>query len=349
MIENTDVPKVKVTVEFPYRGVFRWGEDSWARLQADPEFQSWDEFLKSTINEWLAGKTFARETIDSADYVWGLLDDAILVDEDSFGELSDDQKLTVLDAMMVPSSRGREGIISFDETDIGFAADFELTQVFELPGEWADREFIAEIYSATFEDVFSFLIEGASGYRLVRNAGEIATRFRIQELDRIMKAEAAVPTAAAVRVWFPLRALFQWDKRTRKAFQQNGFVRSWSRYKAAEVELALNNSPEFRRGKVVQDLDVLLKLMNSIQFRKAGLGWEGMSDGMKEVLIDALMVPGSRGVKGNPGFVDDARTEFFADRDLTQDLIVGYCEDGDYAEEIRKVVGDVMFRYKVMG
>lgn len=98
----------------------------------------------------------------------------------------------------------------------------------------------------------------------------------------------------------------------------------------------------------MQDLGVVLELLNSIQFRQAGLGWVGMSEMMKRDLIDVLMVPGTRGVQGIPGFEDELRTRFFADSQATRKFNVGYREDGDYVEDIRRVVGNAAFQYKVL-
>lgn len=354
MTEISDRSKIAATVYFPYRGLFQWDESSWSRLQAEPEFASWDETFAADLKTWLDERIAAAGVMDSSEYAWEILN----VEAESWSDdLTDDHLVLVLDAMMIPSTRGKEGVVPFDESEVGFAYDETLTKVVEVTPRVWDRQNISEIYEAIGEDIFSFVLEDEENFRLVRDAGEVTRNFydvRREQLAQTIAAEAKaearkVQKMVTVEVDFPLRALFRWNRKTQKSFKEDGSIRNWSVYQLAEVKLALNSSPHFKRGKVVQDLGVVLDLVNSVRFRQAGLGWVGMSETMKEVLIDVLMVPGSRGVEGSIGFEDELHARFFADPQATQRLNLAYREDGDYSGDIIREVGDVLFRYVVVG
>lgn len=373
-----DEPVVEVSVLFPYRGLFFWDADAEVRLRDSAAFRGWDIGVQDAVLVWGRGSRLAERDHKYAADVWDALGD--------LAQLSDDDLLVVLDSLIVPGTRGVGGSVSWETSGPDmFIVDSTLTEVLSVPVRLSADEIVAAIYDMCGErEVFHYTVAGAEGV-VVRDAFtvaddvffasrddgtvEVPVEDKISEADEVVSVPVpvvelvspipVVPVPVVVvndglvtlNVEFPFVAWFRWDKSSEALFLGNGTVRRWGRYKTAEVVLALNSSRAFRKRKVVKQLSVLWDVLGSVRISGAGQGSFGLTDAEKCLVRDLLVVPGTRGVKGDVGFEDEVNGEFrfIADSALTRTVQVPYQgSEVEYSHILRSMFGTGNFRFTVV-
>ena len=289
-----DSEEIKVTVEFPFRGRFYWDAEAQTVLEADPAFQQWDESLRSVVPQWLKISELAHRIMDEADEVWEIISEPFPLSPSNELYLTDDQKLTLLDALMLPGTRGVQGEVAWEDGSPGFAVDPDLTAEYVFPLRTSNNEIIAKIYDETQRDIFSMVIEGKR--QLIFRADEIADEVFFDSRDElypIVKKETPVNVTSTdstgevpvpekivrivpeeqtvtVRVFFPYHALFRWDD---DAARRMG-VPAWKLGMYNALKIALNKSPDFKKNQLVPDFTTLRALLNAFRLlRQCGLSW----------------------------------------------------------------------------
>lgn len=362
-----DSEEIKVTVDFPFRGRFYWDAEAQTVLEADSAFQQWDESLRSVVPEWLKISELARGIVDEVDKVWEIISEPFPLSPSNELYLTDDQKLTLLDALMLPGTRGVQGEVAWEDGSPGFAVDPDLTGEYVFPWGTSNNEIIAAIYDETQRDIFSMVIEGKR--QLIFRADEMADEVYFNSRDELYPvvekknpvdlASAVVEEApvlekiiriipeeqmVTVRVLFPYHALFRWDDDAAKRMG----VPTWKLGMYNALKIALNESPHFRKNQVVPDFTTLWSLLNAFRFCVDEEVYK-LSQQEKDTVVNALTVPGSRGVYGNIGYEDVAKTKFIVDHHFTREFTLNYRPDGNYVPVLLQFIGNVPFRFEIVG
>lgn len=191
-------------------------------------------------------------------------------------------------------------------------------------------------------------------------------RFPVPEREEpvpVVPAKPAPPTPApvkivrvvpgeqkvTVRVFFPYRALFRWDD---DAARRMG-VPDWKPGMYNALKIALNKSPHFKKKRVVPDYATLRVLLNEFRFYADDEYREDreykLTDEQKNRVVEALTVPGSRGVSGNIAYERAGSTRFMVDPVFTREFTLDYRADGNYVPVLLQFVGNVPFRYEIVG
>lgn len=161
-----------------------------------------------------------------------------------------------------------------------------------------------------------------------------------EKIIRIIPEEQMV----TVRVFFPYHALFRWDDDAAKRMG----VPTWKLGMYNALKIALNESPHFRKNQLVSDFTTLWSLLNAFRFRVDGEVHK-LSQQEKDTVVNALTVPGSRGVYGNIGYEDVAKTKFIVDHHFTREFTLNYRPDGNYVPVLLQFIGNVPFRFEIVG
>lgn len=110
----------------------------------------------------------------------------------------------------------------------------------------------------------------------------------------------------------------------------------------------LSKEGVFANQNIVGEYDVAWWALNSITFSGLSKNSLALNDPLKQALIDALTIPGTRGVQGTPSYKDRTKPElgFIADEWLTRNVDVPYQPDGNYTNALRNIFGDTIFWYE---
>lgn len=365
-----DGRELKVVVDFPFRGRFYWDAERETVLEADPSFQQWDESLRSVVSQYLGMSELSHKIVNSADEVWEILGGSISLSSGGELYLTEEQMLILLDALMLPGSRGEQGEVSWEDNPQGFVVDPNLSAEYVFSFGTPNEKIIASIYDETQRDTFSMVVGGQR--HLVLEADKIADDVYFKDRDEWFPvaekkehvpvepvSQAPVPVKivrvvpeeqkVTVRVFFPYRALFRWDD---DAARRMG-VPDWKPGMYNALKIALNKSPHFRKKRVVPDYVTLRALLNEFRFYsdeeyKEYKGYK-LTEQQKNLVVEALTVPGSRGAYGNIAYESAGSTRFIVDPYFTREFTLDYRADGNYIPVLLQFVGNVPFQYEIVG
>ncbi len=337
--------KVKVVIELPFRAMFHWTEGNWRGLK---EMVGYDQLRIEVTNmlySWLTKSEFSKRVVDSFDETWKILTSSYypLIGNKGY-RLTDEEKLAVASILAVPSTRHKRGSTPY--RDGYFIRDPFYTRTVYLPAGLTQDEYIAEAYKVTGLEVLAVVVEGETTE--TRNAKEVFERVEKQRHIEKTNATAARTGVVSLKVFFPYRALFRWDAQAFARFRADNRARVLIEKNLKEINKSLSKEGVFANQNIVGEYDVAWWALNSVTFSGLSKNSLVLNDPLKNALIDALTIPGTRGVQGSPAYKDRSKPElgFITDEWLTRSVDVPYQPDGNYTNALRNIFGETIFWYE---
>ncbi len=324
---------MRVVVRLPLKGFFHWSGKDGKRLDDVPGVS-----YSSGLDRMLK-REFAV-VVEHTDSAWRKTGGMFQGSDGSEVSLNSEQRLNVLDAIVIPSTRGATGYVG-DE----FIPDRLNVQVFTFEDGLAHDDVAAKIYMLTGVKVFEMQLEDGEPV-IVRNAHEMVVSDTEQEEVQVSDV---VKKQVDVEVRFPFQAVFCWHPHMELDLRLHPDSSKWSQPRIKAVVKKLNREKAFRHGATIYDYDVAWELVCGLTV-KENRSVTALSDDEKKTLMEVLIMKGSRGVFGRYRKVDSSRPElgYVVDESLTVTVKVNYREDGDYHEPVKELVGKNMFGWKVI-